>query len=538
MAKRFWAADCETDPFKYKRVPAPFIFGAYCPETDEYFECETAKEFVEFFYDKDVVVYAHNGGKFDWHFILPFLEANGLGEQPAAAMIIAGRWARFKIGQAEYRDSYNLFPIPLAAYKKDKFDYRLLEKKVRHKHMEKIRAYLRNDCVYLAELLSRFFETYGRQLTLAGASMKQWQKISGFKAADTPASLYKDMSPYYYGGRVECFRKGIFRKRFKVFDINSAYPRAMMEDHPYGENFKLGKTLPDKPNEIGRAFISLRARSTGAFPFREPDGGLSFPNDNSERIFDVTGWEYLAALETGTLKDAQIISVITFRETINFKPYVTHFFAEKNAAKMRDDTAGELFAKLMLNSLYGKYAANPEEYSDYIFVAPNKVEWWEENSEYKKVQFMHNVALMRQPLNEEKRHYYNVAVGASITGWVRAYLWRALQSVKTPLYCDTDSVACVKSDGLDIGAELGQWKFEGDFKTAAIAGKKLYAFEYLNPIIKKGEKTTHKIASKGVKLTAAQIEAIASGATVRYENQAPTFGIRKTDFIGRNVQMT
>lgn len=536
MAKQFWAADCETDPFKYRRIPAPFIFGAYCPETDEYFECETAKEFVDFFYDKEVIVYAHNGGKFDWHFILPFLEPTAPGD--AGPVIIAGRWAKFKIGVAEFRDSYNLFPIPLAAYKKDKFDYRLLEKKVRHKHMAKIRAYLRNDCVYLGELLTRFFETYGRQLTLAGAAMKQWQKIGGLKSASTSASFYKDMSPYYYGGRVQCFEKGIIKKRFQVFDINSAYPRAMKEDHPYGDNFKEAETLPKTRNEIGRSFISVSCLSRGAFPYRGDSGGLDFPADNQTRAFFVTGWEYLAAKETGHLTEAKILSVITFRETINFTPYVNHFFAEKTAAKMRGDTAGELFGKLMLNSLYGKFSADPSAYSDYLIVAPERVDHWETETDFRKVQFMHNIALMRQPLGENKRHYYNVAVGASITGWVRAYLWRALQTVATPLYCDTDSIACVTPGTLEIGGDIGQWKFEGDFKKAAIAGKKLYAFEYVEPINKKGEIATHKIASKGVKLTAAQIESVASGGEIAYENAAPTFGIKKTDFVARTVKMT
>lgn len=533
MAKRFWAADCETDPFKYKRVPAPFIFGAYCPETDEYFECETAKEFVEFFYDKDVVVYAHNGGKFDWHFILPFLE------EDEDVMIIAGRWAKFKIGRAEYRDSYNIFPFPLAAYKKDEFDYRLLEKKVRYKHMEKIRAYLRSDCVNLGELLSQFFETYGRNLTIAGTAMKQWSKISGLKSANTTSAFYKDMSEYYYGGRVECFAKGIIKKKTKAYDINSAYSRAMTEDHPYGENYKEGSTLPKSDAEIGRAFISISCRSVGAFPFREPDGGLSFPADHESRTFNISGWEYLAARDTKTLDARAVIhKVITFRETINFTPYVKHFFKIKADAKARGETGQELFAKYLLNGLYGKYAANPEEYSEYRTVAPNRVSFLEKNSGFKKVQFMHNVCLMRQPLEDEKRHYYNVAVGASITGWVRAYLWRALCAVKAPLYCDTDCIFCVDPGNLDIGSELGQWKHEGDFKKAAIAGKKLYAFEYVKPIIKKGEKTTHKIASKGVKLTAAQIEAIAGGAKIVYENDAPTFGVRKTQFVRRLVQMT
>lgn len=534
MAKDFWAADAETDPFKHGRVPKPFIFGAYNPKTDEYEEFSTALELVDFFRDKNVVVYFHNGGKFDAHFILPYIE------EQTEIMLIAGRVSKFKIGLAEYRDSMNLLPMGLAAFKKDKFDYKKMEADVRHKHMDEIRIYLRNDCVYLAEVLARFFKEYGRQITLASAAMKQCAKILGIKTPDTSALLYKDISEFYYGGRVQCFRDGIIKKKFKVIDIKSAYPRAMVEDHPYGETYDESTELPKERSAIQRSFISITCPSTGCFPYRENDA-LEFPADHKERTFNITGWEYLAALETKAIDGrARINRVITFSERINFRPYVDHFFALKQAAEKEGDVTGRNFAKLFLNACYGKFSANPAEYDEFLTVDPRDVETCEKpDFGFTRVQPLYNTHLMSRPLPEENRRYYNVAVGASITGWVRAYMWRALCSVKGLLYCDTDSIACEDIGALKLGKELGDWDLEGEFKKAAIGGKKLYAFEYVKPLVKDGETITHKTASKGVKLTAKELEDIADGKTVVYTNDAPTFSIvgkHKAQFITRTIR--
>ena len=89
--KEIWAVDSETDPFKAGRVPAPFIWGAY--NGSEYHSFTKTDDMVDFFLDKDVIVYAHNGGKFDWHFILHRLE------QFEPLMVISGRLSKFKIGR-------------------------------------------------------------------------------------------------------------------------------------------------------------------------------------------------------------------------------------------------------------------------------------------------------------------------------------------------------------------------------------------------------------------------------------------------------
>src|ERR1700749_3811661 len=88
--REIWAVDCETDPFKQGRIPKPFIWGAY--NGCEYHEFGTAKQLVDFFYERNCIVYAHNGGRFDWHYLREFMEPW------TDVLVIAGRMAKFTIG--------------------------------------------------------------------------------------------------------------------------------------------------------------------------------------------------------------------------------------------------------------------------------------------------------------------------------------------------------------------------------------------------------------------------------------------------------
>ena len=142
MARKIAVADCETDPFMPGRIPKPFAWGYY--DGEQYQEFRSTLEFVEFLKEQPVICYAHNGGKFDWHFILQELEPYD------DIMVISGRIAKCNIGLAECRDSYNILPVPLSAYKKDDIDYAIMEEDERDKpeNSEKISAYLKSDCVY------------------------------------------------------------------------------------------------------------------------------------------------------------------------------------------------------------------------------------------------------------------------------------------------------------------------------------------------------------------------------------------------------
>lgn len=520
-------ADAETDPFgEYLRLqnkmPEPFIWGLFL--NGEYHEFNSTEEFAEFISRQKAIIYAHNGGKFDWHFLLEYLEP----ESPV--MVINGRISKVKLGDCELRDSYNILPMPLSAYKKDEIDYSIMRKENRNKpdNMKKIRQYLEMDCRYLYELVNGFISNYGLHLTQASAAMNIWSAMTETDKPKTDGHFYSIFCPYYYGGRVECFRLGEIHKPFKVADINSAYPFAMLHDHPWGTTPDISRSLPNSQSEIQRAFIRLTARSLGAFPYRGGDS-LSFPNDGVIREFTITGWEFIAARDTGALRDWEIIEVLTLPEKISFGQYVNHFYELKNKSKGVDHQQ-YIFAKLFLNSLYGKFAANPQEYQEFVIVEPRFIEVFGELNGYDYACDLGPWALMQKGLDEHKQRFYNVATAASITGFVRAYLWRAICNAKGVIYCDTDSLVCEDVGDIELGRELGQWDLEAECTEGAIAGKKLYAL--------KRRDGTYKVASKGVRLSPGEIYEIARGHTVKHYSDVPTFSLKTGKrYISRQIKM-
>ncbi len=514
--KKIIIIDAETDPFAHGRTNIkPFIWGAYEDEFGfRWFD--TTREMVDWCKTQDAYIFAHNGGKFDFLFMLDHFEAR------SEIRIINGRIAQFKIGKATFRDSFLILPIPLKDFKKDKIDYSIMEASARDKveNRRKIIKYLKSDCEYLHQLVSHFYKEYGSKLTLASAAMTQWQKISGVKAPDTTAGFFDENRLYYFGGRVECFKAGIVKRKIKVFDINSAYPFAMVHEHPFGVETFTDTKLPSTRPAIERSFIDLTADSLGAFPYLG-EKGLGFPNDGQQREFKITGWEYLAASETGRLRNARITKVKTFANTINFRSYVDHFYELKSKAEK--GTPAYISAKLFLNGLYGKFAANPNKYKRFLFVEPNLVDYFESISEFGLVDFVGNWALMAANLAEFQMRFYNVATGASITGFVRAYALRALDRAQGLCYMDTDGIHAEAIPALPISKALGDWNVEFEADQAAYAGKKLYALLKF-----KGKKLDDvKLASKGVRLNAAQIYKLARGGVVKYRQKAPSMSVRK-----------
>lgn len=534
--------DAETDPFRKGRIPQPFIWGYYNGE--DYREFTKTADLARFLSDRDEIVYAHNGGKFDFHFLLPYLDAYD------DISVINGRLAVCRIGVCELRDSYLIIPQPLSAYAKDEIDYACMEAGERWKpaNKRKISSYLRSDCVNLYQMVAAFIEKFGLSLTAPGAAMKTWLKMAPIDLEPTDANFYAEMSPYYYGGRVQCFRAGVLDVDGAVYDINSAYPFAMLHKHPYSANYeRAGRLLR------GADFVRLRCRSRGALPFRgeaggggSSDSGLCFPCDDLEREYFVTRWEFEAARETGAIDQVRVIESVRFMKHVSFESYINRFWTEREDAKRRGDVLGGMFAKLMMNALYGKFAANPSNYRNYMIVPGDQLPalvqenagGWRFGGEFGPW------LLATRDLADYEQRYYNVATGASITGFVRAMLWRAIHSSEGVIYCDTDSVTCERAGaGIVIGDKLGQWKHEGDFDRFGIAGKKLYVMRG-----KRGAdgKRHNKTASKGARLTEAELWKVARGGLVEYESEAPTFSVSRPpdmsrpekSFIKREIRST
>ena len=590
--REIFTIDCETDPFKANRIPKPFVWGAY--NGSKYWEFEKTDDIINFLAERECLVYAHNGGRFDYHFIFSYLEAF------SDVMIINGRVAKFNIGKAEFRDSLQILPMRLADFQKDEVDYAIFEKEERDKPENKkvISDYLKNDCIYLYDLIENFINEYGLNLTVASTALKIWESINGEKVHNSTAHFYEKYKKFYYGGRVECFDKGIFKaqdgKTFDYVDINSAYPFAMKFDHPYSLIWYESNKLPKKKSEVQKSFIEVECDSFGAFPFRsEKEDKLLFPNDGIRRTYYISGWEFLAALETKKIKDIVIKKVWRAADEgkINFSKYIDKFYSEREVHKQKLSELEKLgkegtkqynkikalsnFCKLFLNSLYGKFGSNPSKFTENIVMPPEyitaaQVDGWEfcsiignSDNEEELIEKLENanvnlkgkstkqnfafckaLALFERPIEEDKQNFYNVLTAASITGFVRAYLLKALATVENPYYCDTDSIICKNYGDLEIDSKkLGAWDIEDRFTEIVICGKKMYCGKYEKPKsferLGKIKKITHKVASKGANLEPEQLYKMAKGKTVFYESEVPQFSFKKgISFRNKKLSMT
>ncbi|MDX1939679.1 MAG: DNA polymerase [Saprospiraceae bacterium] len=538
MPKKFAVIDCETDPFSAGRIPEPFIWGYYAPD-DGFLHFNHVNDLFEFLKGQDVRLYAHNGGKFDFHYMLDKIPSW------EKVIMINGRLAQFRIEKLEFCDSYCILPVPLSAYQKTKIDYNIFEKENRHKpgNMEKITAYLKDDCVFLYELIDEFLSENGFSLTIASSAIKKLQAIEGIKVEDSGREFFNEIKPYYFGGRVECFKKGIINEEVQYFDINSAYPYAMKHEHPIGGFIT---TYEKEPEIKGHNFYKFQAESSGAFPFRNDDKSLIFPADKNNRIFCCTGWELIAARETNQLRKVIHIEQKVFLETCNFSKYVDYYYTIK--ATSAKGSPENIFAKLYLNSAYGKFAADPEKYKT-TYLCPLEDFDNALSQGYSIHGELHDRLIISKSNDESEWRHYNVATGASITGFVRAFLFRSLQKVEKPIYCDTDSIIFSGKHSLQMGENLGEWKNEGLFHTGGIGGKKIYAFRNnaydkistsdLSENAEKLRKKYQKLACKGLILNYDEIISVCKGNTISKTPDNPIYSIKRGKyFLKKTIAMT
>jgi len=532
-ARKVIAIDCETDPFLHGRVPEPFIWGAF--DGAQYFIFDRTEDFVDWFRDQDVILYAHNGGKFDFMFLLSYLEETKV-------KIIKGRLAEIRIGKAILRDSFSIIPTALAAFQKSAMDYTKLEANVRRQHMPEIIQYLKDDCRDLFNIVTAFRKTAGKGLTIAGNALAQARAL-GINIKKTNHKHDEIFRPYFYGGHCEAFKGGSFED-VDIWDIKSAYPFAMLNEHATGREYTFKENPDTLPQNITKSFLKIECYSAGALPYRDKSG-LSFPHRHD--IYNITGWEFQIAIRHNLLRDVKILESYEFTNSINFKSYVDKWFQLKTKSELEGDKANRHVAKIMLNSLYGKMAQNPVQYKDYKIVpagtdpdegwliecAINEKEIHARPSLY-KLQQKHGDDWVTFPI------FYNVATGASITGFVRAMLIDTIHKLGADkvIYCDTDSVFTLpgtKTEQLRMDGDVGAWEHEGHATECHIGGKKLYAAKLDWP-----EDGKEKIATKGARLTFSQIKKIIQNdETFLWKNDAPSFKINgSAEFVRRIIRPT
>lgn len=522
--------DTETDPFEWGVVPAPFALGFYDGQTYydwwgddcvekffEFLDCETKA-------GTEYLIYAHNGGKFDFHFFLKYLSDK---QNP---LIMGGRMVKVIFQDQEFRDSYSIIPQALKGYKKTEIDYDKFKRGVREQHKAEILSYQKDDCVYLYDLVKGFHKLAGDKLTIASASLPMLNSMHGFERIKGEA-IDARFREYFYGGRCQCFEVGRltpkFGDKFYVYDRNSMYPAVMRDAlHPISATFDLQTDIDERTD-----FACIVAKNDGCLPTRGEDDSLDFTVKYG--TFYATIHEIKAGLETGTLRIDKVKHAWAFHRKASFEEFVHRFYGLRLDAKAVDDKVLDILYKFFLNSGYGKFALNPRKFKQWLFTTsevpkPQKdkdnPDGWTLSSQ------AGDVFIWSRP-NPRKFGFYNVATAASITGAARANLHRNLSLSKRPLYCDTDSIICEGFKGELDEQTLGGWKLEATGDLVGIAGKKLYCVTNKGELIKK--------ASKGVILTPQQILDACDGREVIYQNPVPNFVLGAApEFTARRINRT
>ena len=369
----------------------------------------------------------------------------------------------------------------------------------------------------ITSIVGDFWEQFGKgHKTISGAAFNQLITIEKILSPKTGEKYDDNMRKFYFAGRVENNGVGKFDGPYQLVDINSAFPAAMIQNHAWGSFFTRTTIIPPK-QKFEQSFFQIKCKSNRAFPYRDPkkgaDARIEYNNDTEVREYFVTGWELKAAQDLKLVKEMEIIRIYVPTGTRNFKKFVEKFYLQKQKAEKAGDLNARQFAKLILNSAYGKLAQDPRRFEETQLTGYGDMpdgEGWNLS-----LQDEENGITYWQRKSPGWR-YFDVATAASITGCVRAKLLRSINKCTGVVYCDTDSIIAKDVSKLKLSNELGYWKKEKIIKTLWVGGKKLYAAL--------GTDGTWKTASRGVVLSPEEIIEVANGEEVKWRQELPARG--------------
>jgi len=413
--------------------------------------------------------YAHAGMRFDYPILIREIFRQGHNFTISFA---GSQGITISNDECILLDSYRLLPASLRSLS-DSFD---VETKKIHldvmpwllTHEERL-EYLIADCKSLYQVVCKFWElideNFGkfRSATLPGLGLKIWKStIKNPVLKSESKKLVKYESQSYFGGL--CWvDTDIIRTKLeglKIYDVNSMYPYQMLGLYPYSYMGHWTRTF--SPKELG--LWRVKAKYTGKPPFTF-DVNTRTVSDDGEFILDTDSVLYLMSREDSQVKvlDGYVYSLTD---------YIFKEFVDKVYALRKDVTKPALSytAKILLNSLYGKFAER-EKKRVISHTYPGSAEQLRcydiggcEVFDYKE---------------DVEVHHRFVAISSFVTLRARLHL-RKLADLGDCIYTDTDSVHFRHLEtNLETSSLIGGVKleYEGD---ATYIGKKIYQLHSAN----------------------------------------------------------
>lgn len=353
--------------------------------------------------------------------------------------------------------------------------------------------YIRNDVEIMARALKIMFAEGLNKMTIAGdafASYKEFVPNFRKRFPILPKVVDEDIRLSYRGGFT--YVNEIYKEkpvgRGICIDKNSMYPSKMVQQPlPYGKpEFFEGKYKQDDSMPLYIQSLTCKFElKKGKIPNIQLKNNLSFmPNEylssSKDELITISlcNPDYELFLENYNISDVTYHGGWKFKECKGmFDDYINYWMDQKIKAGKEGNQPMRQIAKLMLNSLYGRFGLS--------ILARQKFPYLDDNGVVKFTL-----------LPEEEREPVYIPVACFITSYGRVDTIRTSQKIRdysikkygkdAYLYSDTDSIHCTLTDAdleelkEDIFIDdyaLGAWAKESDFDRALFIRQKCYIEE-------------------------------------------------------------
>lgn len=288
------------------------------------------------------------------------------------------------------------------------------------------------------------------------------------------------------GGRNECYQVGqLKRQRYFVLDVNSLYPSVMAAGtFPSLLRFHRRATDLAKLRQLaGQFFLVARVgldTPEPVYPYTRRHK-LLFPVGRFETV--LCGPELDHALKMGRV--AYCAELAAYDRAPLFRSYAATLYTKRLEYKRQGNAAFALMCKLLLNSLYGKFAQRGHVREE--VKAPPGVRFGFDRMYSEKLGTAVNVTYWNGKgiVEYEQGEAFDSfpAIAAAVTAYGRLALWDYMniagrENVK---YCDTDSLVVTRQGYDNLAAyvdadKLGALKVEQSTMDIVLRGKKDYTF--------------------------------------------------------------
>lgn len=469
-------------------------------------------------------IYAHNGGRFDFLHLLPILRLMGrsfeLMTVGSSIQLLKVQDASRKQKQAAWSfvDSYKLIPVSL---KKATESFKTTAKLTSHdlslnEDDPAWSQYQRLDCVSLYEVLNRFHDLIENKLggevgiTAAATSMRTFRRAYLSGEINRHSEHHEFIREAYYGGRVEIHRKTGDGLRY--YDINSCYPYVMLGPVPTGEQcqeWSGSPTVHMRRQMVGFARARVNVPLSDplpCLPVRLPTGRLVFPAGEFEGVWPAV--ELLRAEERGAR--VEWLDSVWFSTSPILEGFTRDLYSYRDKSRADFDDGLALIAKILLNSLYGKFGMKADK-EKIVFLAEG-----EEPPDGAIANTNEPDCMVWKVPQVISAPYIIPQIAAHITARARlllhSYAEQALELGELA-YMDTDSLITTANLEHLCSTELGALKDEGDGM--------IYSGIFLQPkvYLLTGSDGSTKVAMKGYRdRTADAFRRLQRGEALSYQS--------------------